>query len=363
MRSNEKRPFSGLSRRVINRFLASLLVLFAVLVGGYYFAWFVCSRFVWDGESPLYNLFKILQFLSPFFIFVCLLVGMIFFAVSALRRPLGYLEDVVAAAKTLSDPDAPVILLPEELSEAEKELNLARTQLQENLRLRKEAEQRKNDLIMYLAHDLKTPLSSVLGYLTLLHDEGEISPALRERYLSIALEKAGRLEDLINEFFEITRFNLSQITLQYSQINLSRLLEQLAFEFQPMLQEKGLTCRLQQPESLPLRCDADKLQRVLDNLLRNAVLYSYPHTEVTVTAQEADGQAIICFHNCGDTIPPEKLSRLFEQFYRLDAARSSHGGAGLGLAIAQQLVELHGGTIDAVSAEDSVTFTVTLPLS
>ena len=150
--------------------------------------------------------------------------------VQALKK-LSYIDDVIAAAKTLPQPDAPPISLPEELADAEIELNRARTQMQENLRLRKEAEQRKNDLIMYLAHDLKTPLSSVIGYLTLLHDEGQISPELRERYLGIALEKAERLEDLINEFFEITRFNLSEITLQYSRIDLTRLLEQLTFEF------------------------------------------------------------------------------------------------------------------------------------
>ena len=96
------------------------------------------------------------------------------------------------------------------------------------------AEQRKNDLVVYLAHDLKTPLTSVIGYLTLLRDENQISEELREKYLSISLEKAERLEDLINEFFEITRFNLSSITLEYSRINLTRMLEQLVYEFKPM---------------------------------------------------------------------------------------------------------------------------------
>lgn len=216
---------------------------------------------------------------------------------------------------------------------------------------------------MYLAHDLKTPLSSVIGYLTLLYDEGEISPELREKYLSIALDKAERLEDLINEFFEITRFNLSEITLQYGRIDLTRLLEQLVFEFKPMLREKKLTCDLQAPEDLALRCDGDKLQRVFDNLLRNAVLYSYPDTNITITAAREGSRIMIRFRNRGDTIPEEKLSRIFEQFYRLDAARSSGGGAGLGLAIAEQIVELHGGTITAQSAEELIEFTVILPLS
>ena len=99
-----------------------------------------------------------------------------------------------------------------------------------------------------------------------------------------------------------------------------------------------------------------------DNLLRNAVLYSYPDTEIAITAEVRGSKAVICFRNHGDTIPEEKLARIFEQFYRLDAARSS-SGAGLGLAIARQIVELHGGVIEARSAEDMIEFTVTLPLS
>lgn len=106
-----------------------------------------------------------------------------------------------------------------------------------------------------------------------------------------------------------------------------------------------------------------KIQRVFDNLLHNAVLYSYPDTEIAITAEVRGCNAVICFRNHGDTIPEEKLARIFEQFYRLDAARSSSGGVGLGLAIARQIVELHGGAIEAGSAKDMIEFTVKLPLS
>lgn len=362
MKSNNKRPFSRLTRRILYRFLVSMLILFSIMTGGYFLAWLICSQFRWQ-ETPLYYILKLLQSLSPYIILIVLLFGSFFSMVSAVRKALRYLDLVVDAAKTLSEPDAQVVALPEELSDVENELNLARARSQENLRLRKDAEQRRNDLIMYLAHDLKTPLSSVIGYLTLLRDEEQISPELREKYLSIALGKAERLEDLINEFFEITRFNLSEITLRYSKIDLTRLLEQLVFEFKPMLQEKNLTCDLQAPESMELRCDADKIQRVFDNILRNAALYSFPDTEITITAQIEENNVIVRFKNQGDTIPAEKLSRIFEQFYRLDAARNSSGGAGLGLAIAKQIAELHGGTISAESTDETVTFTVTLPVS
>ena len=173
-------------------------------------------------------------------------------------------------------------------------INRLKQEAENNARLAQENEQRKNDLIMYLAHDLKTPLSSVIGYLTLLHDEEQqISQELREKYLSISLDKAERLEDLINEFFEITRFNLSNITLQYSNINLTRLLEQLIYEFKPILKEKNLKCTLNSTSDIMLHCDANKIQRVFDNLLRNAVIYSYTDTEVARTTELQDNIILI----------------------------------------------------------------------
>ena len=225
--------------------------------------------------------------------------------------------------------------------------------------------QGKNDLIMYLAHDLKTPLSSVIGYLTLLHDdEQQISQELREKYLSISLDKAERLEDLINEFFEITRFNLSNITLQYSNINLTRLLEQLIYEFKPILKEKNLKCTLNSTSDIMLHCDANKIQRVFDNLLRNAVIYSYTDTEVAITTELQENTIVITFENFGNPIAEEKLKLIFEQFYRVDTSRNTtSGGAGLGLAIAKHIVELHKGTIVAHSKDECIKFIVTLPLS
>jgi len=177
------------------------------------------------------------------------------------------------------------------------------------------------------------------------------------------MDKAERLEDLINEFFEISKFNLSNITLQYSRISLTRLIEMLLYEFQPMLHEKNLNCNLVVPEDIMLRCDADKIQRVFDNLLKNAVIYSYEGTEIDIAVTRQGEKAEIIFTNHGDTIPKEKLERIFEQFYRLDVSRStSIGGAGLGLAIAKQIVELHKGTVTAASENETATFKVILPV-
>ena len=223
------------------------------------------------------------------------------------------------------------------------------------------AEQKKNDLVMYLAHDLKTPLASSISCLNLLRDEKQLSGELREKYLAIALAKSERLKNLINEFLEIARYSLSTITLQYSEIKLTRLLEQLVYEFQPVLDKKSLSCCLVAGDDILLNCDADKMQRVFDNLLRNAVNYSFDGTEITIEAESGEDSVRLRFSNHGGTIPKEKLERIFEQFYRLDTGRSS-SGAGLGLAIAKQIVTLHKGTITAESGGGLTVFTVMLPV-
>ena len=165
-------------------------------------------------------------------------VCIVFLTYRLLKKVVAYVDELQEATGKLFDSNVDYIELSPELSETAAKINRLKQESEANARLAKENEQRKNDLIMYLAHDLKTPLSSVIGYLTLLCDEPQISEELREKYLSISINKAERLEDLINEFFEITKFNLSNITLQYKEIDLTRLLQQLIYEFAPMLREK-----------------------------------------------------------------------------------------------------------------------------
>lgn len=275
-----------------------------------------------------------------------------------------YFNEINHGIDALIEENTGELVLSPELAATEKKINSIKHTLEQRKAAAEISERRKNDLVVYLAHDLKTPLTSVIGYLTLLHDETQISEELREKYLAIALEKAGRLEALINEFFEITRFNLSSITLDYSRVNLTRLLEQLTYEFKPMFLEKNLKCELEIPPDTMISCDADKMQRVFDNLLRNAVHYSFENTKIRIAAERGDKHICIAFTNAGNTIPQEKLERIFEQFYRLDIARGSDsGGAGLGLAIAKEITALHNGTSSARSENQMIEFQVTLPIS
>lgn len=221
---------------------------------------------------------------------------------------------------------------------------------------------RKNELVAYLAHDLKTPLTSVIGYLSLLKEAPDMPVEQRAKYTGIALEKALRLESLINEFFDITRYNLQEIVLEEETFDLGFLLMQMADEFYPVLEQHGKSISIHADEDMPVTADSAKLARVFNNILKNAVAYSYDNTEIEIYAEKRENTIHVSISNFGKTIPKQKLDRIFEKFYRLDDARSTNtGGAGLGLAIAKEIVVSHGGTISVNSANQVTTFTVELP--
>ena len=216
--------------------------------------------------------------------------------------------------------------------------------------------------MLFLAHDLKTPLTSIVAYLSMLDGHPDMPQEEREKYTHIALDKSIRLGELINEFFDITRYNLLDIELEPVEINLSMMLEQLADELYGVLQGKNLSCEVDVEENLVVYGDPDKLARVFDNILRNAIAYCYESTKIEIAAQMKKNDIEIVFTNRGDRIPGDMLQTIFEKFYRVDNARSSGtGGAGLGLAIAKEIVELHGGRIRAKSDDQKTQFIVTLP--
>ena len=280
----------------------------------------------------------------------------------AMGRFTRWLDQIGAAVGQVGCETGAEISLPQELSPVEQDLRAIQRTLGEREEAAKESEQRRQDLVAFLAHDLKTPLTSVLGYLNLLHDEPDLSPEQRAKYTGIALEKAQRLEELISEFFDITRMDLGKPGEEGAPIQLSILLEQLADEFYPAFAEKELTCRTDIAPRLMTRGDSDKLARVFDNVLRNAVSYSAPGGTVDIEAGAVGDEVEIAIRNEGLEIPEQELTNIFHKFYRLDQARSSRtGGAGLGLAIAREIVVRHGGTIRAESDGRRTSFVIRLP--
>lgn len=227
--------------------------------------------------------------------------------------------------------------------------------------LRDEA-RRKDDLVTYLAHDLKTPLASVVGYLSLLEEAPDLPVEQRARFTGIALDKAHRLDALIEEFFDITRFDFHDIVLTRGYVDLALLLAQVADEFYPILTEQGKSVEVEATASLIVLIDGDKMARVFNNVMKNAIAYSCEGSTIRIFAEQTSDSVVVRFENQGDPIPAPKLGMIFEKFYRLDAARATNrGGAGLGLAIAKEIVSAHGGTISCASTPEATVFTIELP--
>ena len=367
-----KRAFDRLRTKVFLRgfgiVVASFIVISAVYTllwrgqGGDWLVSLFRSLFKLDRESAL-NLYQQLirnnsgivwggAFLVVFLI--------LYYAMAAWF--IRYFDQVNRGIDALLGDGAEKIVLPPELSAVEQKLNTVRRTLDRRAGEARLAEQRKNDLVMYLAHDIRTPLTSVIGYLSLLDEAQDLPAEQRAKYVRITLEKARRLEKLVNEFFEITRYDLRQTDLKKERIDLYYLLAQMVDELYPILSRRGNTAVLRADEDLTVCGDPVKLARVFNNVLKNAAAYSFPHTPIEILGEREEGQVHITIRNQGHPIPSHQLETIFEKFYRLDGARSTNrGGAGLGLAIAKEIVTAHVGTISAQSDSRYTAFTISLP--
>lgn len=279
-----------------------------------------------------------------------------------LKKVFSYINAVSDASNQLLDKNVSMIELPDELEDIQSKMNILKMTSEKNERLAEENEKRKNDLIVYLAHDLKTPLTSLIGYFSLIDEVKDMPQNQREKYVKIALEKSYKLEDLINELFDIARFNSETIVLEKEEMNLNMMIEQIIDDFYPTLKDLDKEIKYKSDDKIIIDGDPDKLYRVFNNLLKNAINYSTDKT-IKIEASRQDDKVNIIVSNKAKKIPEEKLARLFEKFYRADSSRTSkNGGSGLGLAIAKEIVELHDGTIKATSDDKYIKFYIELPI-
>ncbi|CCZ57340.1 aTPase/histidine kinase/DNA gyrase B/HSP90 domain protein [Clostridium sp. CAG:762] len=364
---------NNLFRKTFINFIIKSIVAGVVILLGTLTLIYITSQFnfhwLYDIAPSLYYLlsrFANYIFRGELIILLMFIVWLVYVILSLYRmikKIFSYINAIVESSNNWFTKDTDYITLPDELSDLEKKLNYLKRESLTNEKLARENEQKKDELIVYLAHDIKTPLTSMIGYLSILNEMDDMPKKQQEKYIKIALDKSYRLEELINELFDVARFNSEKIILEKEKLNLNLMLAQIIDDFYPTLSELNKKIELNNEQQIMLVADPDKLGRVFNNLIKNAINYSAENSNIRINVRKNEYNIIVDIINEGRQIPKEKLDQIFEKFYRLDSSRiSKTGGSGLGLAIAKDIVQLHGGQIKAISSEKETLFRVELPL-
>ena len=316
----------------------------------------------------LVRIFRVQTIASIFYV----LVGIGVLSVSFLllqRKTVRYIGKISAAIRNISGGDLNThveILGDDEFSAMAANLNKMEADIQNLMEKEREAERTKNELITNVAHDLRTPLTSIIGYLELLSKSGDrLSPEMQKKYIDIAYTKSRRLEKLIEDLFGFTKLNYGKISMNVGKLDIVKLLSQLLEEFYPSFADKDLTYELK--SNVPaqvITADGNLLARLFDNLINNAIKYGAEGKKILVKIH-SDGEIVtVSVTNYGYVIPAEELPLIFNKFYRVEQSRSIYtGGTGLGLAIAKNIVDMHGGTISVASDLNGTVFTVKLKVN
>ena len=321
--------------------------------------WFARSLSISEMEADLLY-FKLVTVNMQFILALVIIIFVFLLFHMLLDTYKRYFDEVVTGIDKLMEERAAISLSPELESVEHKLADVKRT-LAERADKAKRAEQQKNNLVVYLAHDIKTPLTSVIGYLSLLDETPDMPDEEKAKYIHTAWEKANRLRILVNEFFEITRSHSESLPLHKTKVDLFYMIAQISDELYPQLNACGKIIENHVDEDISVYGDSDKLARVFNNILKNAISYSEENSVIKVSARELSEWTVIRFENDGE-IPEDKLNVIFDKFCRLSNARLSEtGGSGLGLAIAKNIIVLHGGQIRAESSNGRTAFIIEIP--
>jgi signal transduction histidine kinase len=258
------------------------------------------------------------------------------------------------------------VLLPNDnndsLGELERNINLLAIQISDTLSQRKEIEKSKDDFIVNIAHDLRTPLTSIIGYLSFISDK-QLTPEISAKYAGVAYNKSQQLKNMIESLFDIAHFAMDTVPLNIERVNLKKLLLQKQDELYPQLHVSGMDIRLNLAEDISdVYADGSLLARVFDNLIINAIRHAKDGKVIDIETEPWHDMVRISVITHANPVPPEELERIFDKLYRLDKSRdTATGGKGLGLSISRRIIELHGGTLAARQAGDGTAFDIYLP--
>lgn len=299
---------------------------------------------------------------------VYVVIGIIIFAVTFMllqEKSIQYIDKISSAMQNISEGDLNTmveVIGDDEFSGMAANLNKMVEEIRELMDKERESERTKNELITNIAHDLRTPLTSIIGYLELLSGPASLVQEMQKKYIDITYTKAKRLEKLIEDLFGFTKLNCGKISMKIGKVDLIKLLSQLLEEFYPNFADKNLSYELQ--SNVPVKiisADGNLLARLFDNLVGNAIKYGADGKRILVRVHATDQIVTVSVTNFGYVIPKDELPLIFDKFYRVEQSRSTNtGGTGLGLAIAKNIVDMHGGAINATSDWKGTVFTVRL---
>lgn len=241
----------------------------------------------------------------------------------------------------------------DEIGQLNEAFENMRKRLQESVQLRLRDEENRKELISNISHDLRTPITSIKGYIEGIRDGVADTPEKMDKYVNIIYSKAVDLDKLVDELFLYSKLDLKQVPFTFERVDIARFLEDCIEEVQYVLEEKGIRIEWEErpARGVEVIADLEKLKRTVLNIIENAQNFmDKPEKTIRISVQATPEWATIEIRDNGMGIPPEAVPHIFERFYRAEQSRnSSTGGSGLGLAIASQIIEGHGGSIRAES--------------
>ncbi|GFZ34344.1 sensor histidine kinase [Clostridium zeae] len=302
---------------------------------------------------------------------MALIIAVVVFVTSFIyitNKKMKYIEEISDGLRKIASGDLSFRINgrgKDELNNLAENINYMASEIMNRIEAERKAEKTKNELITNVSHDLRTPLTSVMGYIGLLKDGKYENEDQMKEYMNIAFNKSEKIKILLEDLFEYTKLTNQGVSLYKEQVNLNEFLSQLIEELMPLFDERGLRIHKDfTEERLEANLDVNKMLRAFENLLGNAIKYSFANTNITVSLKRENEYALISIKNKGENIPREKLEKLFERFYRADESRTSENvsGSGLGLAICKNIVELHSGRIWAECQGNDIKFSVMIRL-
>ncbi|MCE4051051.1 sensor histidine kinase [Bacillus sp. Au-Bac7] len=299
-------------------------------------------------------------------IFLVLIVTFIVTFIILISKKLRYLKLISNKIDKIANGEMGLTIElrgKDELTQLTENVNYMSRELHHKFEKERTLEQEKNELITNISHDLRTPLTSIIGYIDLLKKGHYSNQQQLQEYLEITYQKSNRLKMLIDELFEYTRLSNQDFTLNKNVVDFGDLLEQIVGEYLPIIEKEQLLVNKSiEDAAFPVLMDVDRLVRVFDNLISNAIKYSVKPSVIMISLQKKGNHSLFQIINKVEKPPSEDINKLFERFYVGDKARMEKNGSGLGLAISKRILELHSGQISADFQDNTISFQVELPL-